>query len=262
MPVLKSNSLLGFITGKSARPPQYLPTADEQTNNENPEYTKWVIKDQNLMIWLTGTISDPVLPYIVGCTSSKAVWDTLAKRFASKSRSQVIQLKTRLQNLKKGDQSIEDYFKSVKEISDLLAAAGSIVDDGDLLVYILNGLPAEFDAFSTSIRVRSDDVTIDELHALLINEELVLMTRNKLLLQTESSATAYTAKYQHHNPSSSSRNNPHPNHGRGRGRGRHNGHKSNTNSNNYNQQQQQSSHYNVNRGILGSSPYQPSNNSV
>lgn len=235
MPVLKSNSLLGFITGKTPCPPQFLTPNDEQSNTENPEYTKWVIKDQNLMIWLTGTISDPVLPYIVGCTSSKAVWDTLAKRFASKSRSQVIQLKTRLQNLTKGDKSVDEYLKSVKEISDLLAATGSTVDDGDLLVYILNGLPAEFDSFSTSIRVRSDDVTIDELHALLINEELVLMARNKLLLQTETTATAYSAKYQHHNPSTSSRSSSYSNQGRCRGRVRNNGHKGFNNNNNYNQ---------------------------
>ncbi|KAL5713883.1 Beta-galactosidase 8 [Ranunculus cassubicifolius] len=221
MPVLKSNSLLGFITGSHPCPKQYLSLTDEQSNTENPEYTKWVIKDQNLMIWLTGAISDPVLPYIVGCTSSKEVWDTLARRFKTKSRSQVIQLKTKLQNLKKGDQSITEYLKTVKETSDLLAAAGSIVDDGDLLVYILNGLPAEFDAFSTSIRVRSDEVTIDELHALLLNEELVLQSRNKTLLQTETSAQAFSARFQHQN-TSSQRNQSYQHRGRGRGRGRYN----------------------------------------
>ncbi|KAL5727823.1 hypothetical protein ACHQM5_000970 [Ranunculus cassubicifolius] len=255
MPVLKSNSLLGFITGATPCPQQFLSSADEQANKENPAYTQWVIKDQNLMIQLTGAISDPVLPYIVGCTSSKSVWDVLNKRFASKSRSQVIQLKTRLQNLKKGDKSITEYLNSVKEISDLLAASGSIVNDGDLLVYILNGLPAEYDSFSTSIRVRSEDVTIDELHALLINEELVILSRNKQLLQHETSATAFSARSQQsnnysqpYNTSSQSRNNFHSTRGRGRGR--------NNNRSSFNNNQS------AGRGILGSSPnYQGSNNS-
>lgn len=95
------------------------------------------------------------LPYIVGFTTVFDLWSNLAKHFVVISRSQVIQLKTKLQMTKKGYSTTTEYLHNIKIITDTLAASGNKVDDADVLVYILNGLPAEYAPSVTSIRVRS-----------------------------------------------------------------------------------------------------------
>ena len=49
-----------------------------------------------------------------------------------------------------------------------------IIDEEDVLIHTLNGLPHEFNAFKTSIRTRAQPITIEELHTLLKAEELTL----------------------------------------------------------------------------------------
>ena len=48
----------------------------------------------------------------------------------------------------------------------------SPIDADDLIIYTLNGLPAEYNSFKTSIRTRSSAISIEELHVLLLVEEL------------------------------------------------------------------------------------------
>lgn len=72
-----------------------------------------------------------------------------------------------------------DYLQNIKNVCDNLAAAGEPVFDTDLIVHILNGLPSEFDSFATSIRVRETPVTPDQLHGLLLTEELTIEHKHK-----------------------------------------------------------------------------------
>ncbi|KAA0066361.1 retrotransposon protein [Cucumis melo var. makuwa] len=41
-------------------------------------------------------------------------------------------------------------------------------------VHTLNGLPAAFNVFRTSIRTRSDNISLEELHTLLISKETTM----------------------------------------------------------------------------------------
>ena len=45
----------------------------------------------------------------------------------------------------------------------------------EILVHTLNGLPASFNAFHTSIRTRSGTISLEELHILLILEESTIV---------------------------------------------------------------------------------------
>lgn len=83
-------------------------------------------------------------------------------RFAFLSRPHIIQLKTKLQTLKKGTESIIDYIQKIKHISDSLAYVSCPVDDEDLMLYTLNGLPSEYGPFKTSICTWSSPITIED----------------------------------------------------------------------------------------------------
>lgn len=84
----------------------------------------------------------------------------------------MLHLKLRLQVIKKGSSSITDYLQNIKSITDSLTAASSPIDNVDIVHHILHGLFIDYNAFVTSIRVRYPPVIADDLHRLLLSEEL------------------------------------------------------------------------------------------
>lgn len=183
LPVLKSFDLIDHVDGSVAAPAEFIQGPDS-TRTSNPEYKSWQQTDQMILIWLNATISESYLPYVIGFHSARDLWKNLEKRFASLSRSHVLQLRARLQTVRKGSSSVTTYLQELKEISDSLAASGNVIQDADLVFYILNGLPSEYDSFATSVRVREPIVTSDELHSLLLTEELTIEARSKLQINT------------------------------------------------------------------------------
>ncbi|KAL0009998.1 hypothetical protein SO802_005106 [Lithocarpus litseifolius] len=72
-------------------------------------------------------------------------------------------------------------WKHLIEIRDRLAAVSVVLDDEDLLHIALDGLPLEFDSFSSAIRTRSDVISIEELNTLLNAEERAIKKRSGLV---------------------------------------------------------------------------------
>ncbi|CAB4314430.1 unnamed protein product [Prunus armeniaca] len=106
----------------------------------NLAYELWHEKDQNLIIWLNSTLSDDLIHFTVGITSAHELWQILEKRFAGVSRSHIHKLQSCLQSAQKGFSLIYEYLRHIKSIFDALAAAGTSVDESDLIAIILNGL--------------------------------------------------------------------------------------------------------------------------
>ncbi|GMQ02736.1 hypothetical protein CsSME_00048827 [Camellia sinensis var. sinensis] len=53
---------------------------------------------------------------------------------------------------------MEEYLTQIKEISNQLRLASSMVDDEDMVLRTLNGLPEEYDAHKTAIRAQVQEV--------------------------------------------------------------------------------------------------------
>ena len=116
----------------------------------------------------------------------------LEKRFASVSRSHVMSLRNELNAIKKGVDSIDGYFQKIKQARDRLAAVSVFVDDEELQI-ILDGLPFEYDSFSSAIRTRSDVLSVEELNVLLNAEERVIKKRSNTV---DSTSMAMVARFQ------------------------------------------------------------------
>ncbi|KAJ4969558.1 hypothetical protein NE237_016259 [Protea cynaroides] len=58
-----------------------------------PVTSPWYEKDQLLLSWINATLSESILPYIVGISSAKKAWDLLQQRYASVTPTYVISLK-------------------------------------------------------------------------------------------------------------------------------------------------------------------------
>ncbi|XP_010278284.1 PREDICTED: uncharacterized protein LOC104612540 [Nelumbo nucifera] len=105
-------------------------------------------------------------------TSSKSIWDALARLFAFRSNARVMQLRFELSHLKKGNQCMADYIQKVRLISNSLAATGGIISDSELIQYVLGRLGPDFESLVTIIMVRSNGFTFDYMQALLLNHEI------------------------------------------------------------------------------------------
>ena len=139
----------------------------------------WEKTDQFLVIALNSTISSSILPYVIHLDHYHQIWQTLETRLNSHTRQHIIQLKNDLHNIKKQDQSIQQYLNNIHIKVNSLAAVGSPPDPEDVILYVLNGLPHTYDAFAIAIRTRASSITVDELYALLSSEELILAAKEQ-----------------------------------------------------------------------------------
>ncbi|CAL5402425.1 unnamed protein product [Camellia sinensis] len=175
--ILRATGLLGYVNG-SLVPPSEMITDKEGVSVLNPEFAHWHTVDAHLL----------------------SFWYNLEKRFTSLSRSHIHQLKNKLHNITKTSSSMEEYLAQIKDIADQLALAGSAVDDEDLVLLTLNGLPTEYGAFNTTIRAKTDPISMDVLSSLLCSEAIHIESTSKT---SSSSHMAYSAS---NTASSQSRN--------------------------------------------------------
>ena len=106
--------------------------------------------------------------------SAKDVWDTLERLYSTNTRARKIQLKNKLNNMKKDcSMSVNDYVLKIKEASDELGSIGAPIEDDDLVSAILNGLRDDdkWRPFATFVYVRENLPDFDELISLMIIEE-------------------------------------------------------------------------------------------
>ena len=78
--LLRSQKLLGFVTGQVPPPAATVPAT---VNNgvvdiPNPTFEAWTSTDQLIKSWIFGTLTEEVLGYVHGLSTSQDVWLSLA----------------------------------------------------------------------------------------------------------------------------------------------------------------------------------------
>ncbi|XP_020682915.1 uncharacterized protein LOC110099925 [Dendrobium catenatum] len=148
------------LTGQVSCPP----------DSEESERNRWTLIDRNIVSALLSTISPAILPYVISLRTAHDVWTTLEHRLQPTNRSRVIQLKNELHQIQLQDRTIPQYLDQIKKIVDNITVAGSAVDTEEIVLYILNGLPAVYNPFKTAIRTSLQPIQLDDLYSLLISE--------------------------------------------------------------------------------------------
>lgn len=91
------------------------------------EYQRWLVQDQMLFAWLLFSLSESMLPRVLGCRHSWQVWEKIHNHFHSQMKANVHQLRSELKKVKKGTQSISEYLLKIKAIVDALVAIQSLI---------------------------------------------------------------------------------------------------------------------------------------
>ncbi|XP_028071983.1 zinc finger protein CONSTANS-LIKE 12-like [Camellia sinensis] len=73
---------------------------------------------------------------------------------------------------------MEAYLTKIKELVSQLALASAFIDGEDHVLLILNELPEEYDAFKTTIRARSESISMNELSSLLLSEAMHIESKH------------------------------------------------------------------------------------
>ncbi|GLT82334.1 hypothetical protein SLE2022_007210 [Rubroshorea leprosula] len=136
-----------------------------------PEYSLWARQDQLLRHALITSVSESITPYIAAAATAQQAWKTLARLYANRSRTRVITLKERLQNMRRDGRSVAVYLRDLKTVADELGTIDRPLSDDDLTVYILNGLGPEFREIAASLRARDSSLSFDDLHDRLVAHE-------------------------------------------------------------------------------------------
>ncbi|PRQ56316.1 putative transcription factor interactor and regulator CCHC(Zn) family [Rosa chinensis] len=113
------------------------------------------------------TLSPVAMSCAVGSRSAHEMWSNLRLKFAASNRQNILQLKSTLQGLKKGSDNIETYLDKIKAARDAFETVGVFLDDEDIVVTVLRGLPSEFVAIKTVIRAQFVSCSMGELKTLL-----------------------------------------------------------------------------------------------
>ncbi|KAA8521637.1 hypothetical protein F0562_012310 [Nyssa sinensis] len=230
--ILKAHSLIEFVDGSLDCPEMFLRNErGELTAEMNPNHKSWIAQDQALMTLINATLSPIALAHIIGLNFAREVWLTLKRRFSSLLKANILQLKTELQSISKGNSSIDSYIQKIKEIRDKMHSVSMKIEDEDLLICTLNGLPQNYDAFATSIRTRSDPITFEKLHVLLKAKENSKKRHNK---QNQNSFVPTTMAVSHERSQFSPQNyRGNSNNYKGRSKGRSGNRNSNSSKFNY-----------------------------
>lgn len=112
-------------------PQKYINQRDLEADLPSVEYEKWLIQDQMLFTWLLSSLSDSILPLVIGCKHAYQVCDKVHSHFQSQMRAKVRQLRSELKNNKKGNRHINEYVLRIKLIVDSLVAIGDSVNEQD-----------------------------------------------------------------------------------------------------------------------------------
>jgi hypothetical protein len=102
---LQRQDVYGFIEGTVFPPVQLIvnpvTTPGAPVMIANPEYLSWYQRDQLIISVLVSTLSDSYVSHAVGCTTSRALWESLEKMFASQAHARIMQVHFQLATLKK-----------------------------------------------------------------------------------------------------------------------------------------------------------------
>ncbi|XP_070664507.1 uncharacterized protein [Malus domestica] len=146
-------------------------SGDSSTRVPSDEYKIWKMHDKALMQLITTTLSPAAISYAIGSTSSKDLWTQLKEQLSTIIRTNIFQLKSELQTIKKDNDSITLYLQKIKEARDFFTAAGVIFKDDHIVILTLNGLPAEFNTITSVIRGHETIISLKDLRSQLLVEE-------------------------------------------------------------------------------------------
>jgi hypothetical protein len=112
------------------------------------------------------------------CRTAAETWTVVEGNFTSATRACTVNTRIALATTKKGDLSIADYINKMCNLGDEMATTGKLIDDDDLISYILIDLDYDYNSVVTTL-VAKDNLTLGEVYSQLLSfEQLIVLQQN------------------------------------------------------------------------------------
>ncbi|XP_051141232.1 uncharacterized protein LOC127258435 [Andrographis paniculata] len=151
--------------------------------------------DQTVKLFFISTLTEESMAIVIGCRTSKDVWDALSRAYSHNSKARELSLKDDLLSLKRGDQSVSDYTCQFKALFDQLTAIRRPVDESDKSHWFLRRLGPEFS--NLTVAQMSQDPLPDStnLFAKALSHELFQKSLANTNHSRNPSQVAFTSTY-------------------------------------------------------------------
>ena len=170
-PILNCNDLAYILTQD---PPILTATNSVDNIIENHVYQSWRKKDQQVLSILVSSLSENILPCVVGKTTSKEAWEVLNKHCSSSNLSRIMHLHNRLHNSSKGTHSVPKYVQDIRRTCDELAAVGYPVQESVSIYALLRVLGHKYSAFNAGITSNLHNLTFEGIIAQINSHDELL----------------------------------------------------------------------------------------
>lgn len=155
--ILRTCDLLQFIDETEA--PTTSKDGECSFTSKSDKALAWEKNDSLVYCCLTvsAALSTPIAPVALGCTTARSLWNTLETHFLQRTSARHSPLRRQLHTTRKGDTPIATYLQSLASITEELAAIGDPITNEDLVLFALNGFPADNRVSSQAPPVRTKD---------------------------------------------------------------------------------------------------------
>jgi hypothetical protein len=173
LPAIRATHLKGFLDGSEKAPEKNLQIEKDskKLTIPNPDYAVWRVRDQHVLTYLVTSLSREVLAGVANNATTVTMWAAISQSFASQSRSHILHLHNQLVAMCKGDMSIASYFSTMRGYVDEMMTTGKLIDDDDVISYILNGLDADYNSLIEQVNGMTEMISPETLYSWLLDTE-------------------------------------------------------------------------------------------
>ena len=134
--ILEENDLEGFIKEEVAEP---------EEAEAKSKYKKDMIKAKRIIFDST---KDNFIPQVSSRRKPKEMFDALSGLFEGRNINRKMTLRNHLKSVKaQKSKTMQSYFTRVSRIKEQLEAIGDIVEEAEIVMTSLNGLPRDWESF-------------------------------------------------------------------------------------------------------------------
>ena len=160
MLVLEENDLEGFIEVDIPEP-----DGDE----DKTRYKKSLVKAKRI---IADSMKDHLIPHVSSLKTPKQMFDALSQLYEGENINRKMTLRTQLKNMKMQDlESIQSYFTRVSQIREQIEDIGDSVEEAELVMTRMNGLPRLWDPFIKGICSRRKITKFSRLWRIVLRKK-------------------------------------------------------------------------------------------
>ena len=142
----------------------------------------WDKKDKAVFASIALAMKSSEQEHIYSCKTAKEAWDHLKEVYQGKGMHRLLSLMRSLAWAKlstnvSGKGQMKEYIRGVMQTADEIAEIGHKLDNPIVMGFILNGLPDSYRYLVVNLESQLEEISIQDLSALLVDEEIRISSR-------------------------------------------------------------------------------------